>query len=216
MHFETVPPYLLNLSTVELALISRITVCLNVHILRYGMLTAKGHSISIPQRMTIAKKLPLLPENIGIGILRCKGKNDVMKHYAVKRKNVERALNGLCYGFPNGGFEDRLPGTKVYTGPNHHNKNLHGRYFYHFPNQYYNDVEIKHDRLERLPLECTECPHLKVIDMDNVIQEEEKGPAPQQFDVPFSFCDETMTSSGITLPMEPKMPILSFNPYSEN
>ena len=46
MHFEPVPPYLENLTTVEMALVSRITVVMRVHILRYGMLASKGHSIS--------------------------------------------------------------------------------------------------------------------------------------------------------------------------
>ena len=58
MHFLPTPPYLKNLTTVEMALISKITVVMNVHVLRYGMLASKGHCISLPQEMNIAKKLP--------------------------------------------------------------------------------------------------------------------------------------------------------------
>jgi len=142
MHFLEVPPFLQNLSTVEMALISKITVCMNVHMLRHGMMAAKGHSISIPQRMAIATKLPLLPSNVAIVILRRKGSSDSTKHYTVKRSNVENAIKGLCYGSPIGGFAEWQPGTQLYTGPDHIRKPLKGRYFNHPPNQYYHDVEI--------------------------------------------------------------------------
>ena len=203
MHFKPIPPYLQNLTAVETALISKITVCTNVHMLRYGMLASKGHSISIPQRMAIAKKLPLLPENVNILILRRKGSNDVSKHYSVQRYKVEEAIKGLCYGLPNGGYEHEQPNTYKYLGPDHMNKLLNGRYFYFFPNEYYSDIEIQHDRLQRLPLDSIQCPGLKVIDTDE-ISEQEKGPAPEQFQVPFSEDDESFTVSGVTLPMEPK------------
>ena len=42
MHFLPVPPYLKNLTTVEMTLISKIAVIMNVHVLRYGMLASKG------------------------------------------------------------------------------------------------------------------------------------------------------------------------------
>ena len=48
---------------------------MNVHVLRYGMLTSKGHCISLPQEMKIAASLPLLPEEVGIVILKRKGSN---------------------------------------------------------------------------------------------------------------------------------------------
>ena len=204
MHFEDIPPYLNNLSAVEKALISKITVCTNVHMLRHGMLSAKGHSISIPQRMAIATKLPLLPEDVGLIILRRQGSNNTTKHYTVQRKKVEEAIKGLCYGFPNGGVDHEMPGMHKYNGPDHKDKPLNGRFFYHFPNQYYNDVEIQQQRIEQLPSENVQFPQLKVIEINKEVQEEEKGPAPKQFDVPFCENDDTVTTSGITLPMEPK------------
>ena len=60
MHFAELPPYLKNLTTVEMALISGITVVMNVHLLRYGMFSYKGHCVSLPQEITIASSLPLL------------------------------------------------------------------------------------------------------------------------------------------------------------
>ena len=45
MHFLPVPPYLQNLTCLEMSLISRISVIMNIHVLKYGMMSAKGHCI---------------------------------------------------------------------------------------------------------------------------------------------------------------------------
>jgi len=132
MHFLQCPPQLKNLSSIELALVSKITVAINVHMLRYGMLASKGHSVSLPQGMAIAKKLPQLPENVGIIVLQRKGKNDKLKQYTVSRLAVEEALKCLCFGVPCGGLEMEASDAKLYTGPNHINTPLNGRYFYTF------------------------------------------------------------------------------------
>ena len=79
MHFLPTP-YLKNLTTVEMAHASKIIVVMNVHVLRYGMLASKGHCISLPQGMTIAKKLPLLPEEVGIVVLKRKNVRDNTLH----------------------------------------------------------------------------------------------------------------------------------------
>ena len=205
MHFLPVPPFLQNLTTIVLALISKITVCMNVHMLRYGMLAAKGHSISIPQRMKIARKLPQLPENVGILVLKRKGTKGQTKHYTVKRSAVQSALEGLCFGSPVGGFENEVPGSKLYLGPDHIQKSLKGRFFYYCPNQYYCDVEIQNDRLDALPEKRNQYPSLQIIDMKaNDNDEEDKGPAPEQFNIPPQKDDETVTYSGIAVPAEPK------------
>ena len=125
-----------------MALISKITVCMNVHILRHGMLASKGHSVSLPQRMTIACNLPKLPSDIGIVVVRKKGSNTKSKEYTVKRDVVQNALEGLCFGYPNGGAESSAPGLNRYDGPDHIDKALNGRYFEHFPNPFYKDVNI--------------------------------------------------------------------------
>ena len=129
MHFLPIPPYLQNLSMVEKALIAKITVCINVHLLRYGMLSSKGHTVSVPQSMSIATSLPQLPDQIGIVILKKKGNNSTSKKYAVQREKVEQAIKGLCYGYPNGGIDKQLPGTNQYIGPNCGDVQLNGRLF---------------------------------------------------------------------------------------
>ena len=204
MHFYPIPDVLKQLTTIELALISKITVCMRVHMLRYGMLSSKGHSVSVPQRMSIARQLPKLPQQVGIVVLKRKGQNQKSKHYTVKRKSVEDALNCLCYGIPNGGLDKAAPNTYLYTGPNHVHKQLNGKYFEHVPNPYYCDVEIMKERLETLPNERDEYPGLKTVYTEKEIPESEKGPAPDQFEVPLSESDESYTTSSITLPAEPK------------
>ena len=99
MHFSPLPPYLQNLSMVEKALIAKITVCINVHLLRHGMLSAKGHCISISQSMSIATHLPQLPDQIGIVVLKKKGNNSTSKKYAVQRTKVEKLLKVCVMGF---------------------------------------------------------------------------------------------------------------------
>ena len=98
MHFEEVPPYLKGLTMLEESLIRRITVIMNIHLLRYGMLSSKGHSISLPQRMRIAKELPRLPTEVGIVVIRKTSNTGTMREYTVKREKVENALRGLCFG----------------------------------------------------------------------------------------------------------------------
>ena len=136
-----------------MALIAKITVCIKVHMLRYGMMASKGHSVSIPQRFAIATKLPQLPSRVGIIILRRKGSNTKSKYYTVQRKTVENALKCLCFGLPHGGTLSPSPTMKQYNGPNHMHKELKGRYFDHFPNHRYCDVMIMEDRLNTLPIE---------------------------------------------------------------
>ncbi|XP_066913356.1 uncharacterized protein [Clytia hemisphaerica] len=60
------------------------------------------------------------------------------------------------------------------------------------------------ERLNDLPTERKMYSGLKTVFMENDIPENEKGPAPAQFEVPFSAEDESYTSSSIILPAEPK------------
>ena len=203
MHFHQVPPYLQNLTTVEMALISRITVAMNVHLLRYGMLACKGHTISLPQENKIANALPLLPEEIGIIVLRKKGRNEVIRQYTAQRNVVEDAIKGLCFGFPNGGLETYSDGYKQYDGPDHISKPLNGRYFQHFPNRFYKDVAIEQNRLDELPEVRSELPGLQVIPVPNVMLEEDQGPAPAQVELA-GVNDESTTTSGIACPLDPR------------
>ena len=52
-----------------MSLICRISVIVNVPILRYGMMSAKGHCINLPQKMSVATHLPLLPSEVEIVVL---------------------------------------------------------------------------------------------------------------------------------------------------
>ena len=93
---------------------------MNIHVLKYGMMSAKGHCISLPQKMRVATHLPLLPSEVAIVVLRKKRTNQCVKQYTVQRNTVEHALRGLCYGFPEGGcaHADKIC-DKLYTGPDH-------------------------------------------------------------------------------------------------
>ena len=108
------------------------------------------------------------------------------------------------YGIPNDGLVDPAKNMKEYLWPDHNNIQLKNRYFEHFQNPHYNDVEIMPDRLESLPQEREEYTGLKTVYMEKEIPENEKGPAPKQFDIPYSANDESYTSSSIILPAEPK------------
>jgi hypothetical protein len=191
MHFMDIPPYLQNLSTVEMALISRITVIMNVHILRYGMLASKGHCISLPQETKIANHLPLLAEEVGIVILKRKGENQALRQYSVKRKTVEEALKGLCFGFPPGGSYTEKEGYSLYLGPNHSMMTLKGRYIEHCPNP--KEVMIKEERLRLLPVCRDQLPGLRVIEVPHLLAEEDKGPAPSQSVLAYDPEDESTT-----------------------
>ena len=141
MHFSEIPPYLKNLTTVEMALISRITVVMNVHLLRYGMLASKGHCVSLPQDMKIASSLPLLPTEVGIVVLRRKGSGKTTQ-YTVQRNVVQQALKGLCFGFPEGGTIVPHENYECYDGPNHITMKLKGHYFKYTPNPFYKESAI--------------------------------------------------------------------------
>ena len=89
---------------------------------------------------------------------------------------MEHALRGLCFGFPEGGcaHADKIC-LKLYTGPDHESMPLKGRYFQHFPNQYYNNVSIQLDRLESLPTTRSELPGIILMELQkNINPEQEK------------------------------------------
>ena len=58
-----------------------------VHSLKYGMLASKGHAIAVPSKISIAKKLPLLPEEVKLLIL--KRNNTSSKKYTASRFAVQ-------------------------------------------------------------------------------------------------------------------------------
>jgi hypothetical protein len=116
---------------------------------------------------------------------------------------VEQALKGLCFGFPNGGLLNDVPGYKQYHGPDHLNKLLNGHYFEHLPNSFYKDVVIEENRLIAIPQVRNELPGLSVIDVPEIEPETDLGPAPEQAELP-GINDESTTTSGIACPLDPR------------
>ena len=57
---------------------------MNIQILRYGMLASKGHCVSLNNKMKIARRLPQLPEEVGIIVLRKKNNNAVLTYMFYK------------------------------------------------------------------------------------------------------------------------------------
>ena len=81
---------------------------------------------------------------------------DGIKHYFAKRSNVQEALEGLCYGFPHGGYDEpNEVSIEKCTGMDHLQLLLNRQYFQYVPNPYYCDVEIVYDRLNNLPQESS-------------------------------------------------------------
>ena len=198
MHFRIVPPYLKGLTTTEIALISKISVLMNVHVLKTGMFASKGHCVSLPQTMNEAKRLPLLPAEVNIVILKRVGANGKIKHYYVKRSAVQNALEGLCFGYPHGGqAESNSLCTERYTGKDHLQMPLNGRYFQHIPNPFYHDVEIMYDRLNELPEESSLWSGLTVIERpDNTYENDIDHPVnPEE--------PADITHSGLIRPLHP-------------
>ena len=157
--------------------------------------------------MEIATNLPLLPEEVGIVILkRTNTTNTSLHRYSVQRRLVENALNGLCYGFPTGGTSTHSTGFAKYDEPDHINRNLNGRYFLYLPNPYYNDVVINTNKLVNLPATRQQLA-LKVIDVDENINEDDKGPSEEQFtliDDNKGDNDQNVTMSAVACPLPPK------------
>ena len=70
MHFGEIPSFLSNLTFVESLIIRKISVAMYIHTLKYGALASNGHAVEVPQDMKIFTKLPLLPNEIGILLLK--------------------------------------------------------------------------------------------------------------------------------------------------
>ena len=81
---------------------------------------------------------------------------------------MQEALEGLCYGFPHGGYDEpNEVSIEKCTGMDHLQLLLNRRYFQYVPNPYYCDVEIMYDRLNNLPQESSLWSGLAVIDRPN-------------------------------------------------
>ena len=148
--------------------------------------------------------MPLLAEEVGIVILKRKGANHILHQYSLQRKTVEEALKGLCFGFPHGGISTPEDGYQLYTGPDHSNMPLKGRYFQYLPNQFYNDVRVEENRLGKLPVIRNQLPGINVIEIPEMLPQQDLGPAPEQAELEHDDTDESNTASGVACPLEPQ------------
>ena len=56
----------------------------------------------------------------------------------------------------------------------------------------------------KLPIETAQTPGLKVVEVEEEMTEDQRGPAPNQFFIPFDEGDDSVTESGITCPIDPQ------------
>ena len=193
--------FLANLTLIETLIIRKITVALYVHTLKYGMLASKGHAVAIPQDMKVYRKLPLLPEEIGILVLKSSKTNS--KRYLASRPKVQNALEGLVFGFPKYGVAEPLSDNYVlYQGNNHiSGVTLKGKYFIYPPNPYYADVTIDAQRLSTLSEVPSYVNDPSMDALDDPEFQDDEGPAKEQFDK-IDSNEEIASWSGIVAPVE--------------
>ena len=121
-----------------------------IHTLKYGILASKGHAVSVPQNSKFYTQLPLLPDKVGLLVLKSWGCNS--KWYIASHSKVQDALEGLIFGVPKYGVAVPFPGFKQYNGRDHISGiTLNGKYFQYPPNNYYYDVHISQERLNSIP-----------------------------------------------------------------
>ena len=203
MHFGEIPPFLSNLTFVESLMIRKISVAMYIHTLKYGTLASKGHAVAVPQDMQIFTKLPLLPNEIGILLL--KSGNINSKKFLASRSAIEDALQALVFGVPKCGVSQPLNNYHLYYGNDHcSGTQLKGKYFLYLPNSYYWDVTIDESSLNMLPRvpSPVQLPTIKIHD-DPEFQGEDNGPSKHQFDI-LHENEEIVSLSGITAPINMK------------
>jgi hypothetical protein len=86
------PPEMSGLIVIEQQLISRISQCINVHLLNHGGIGSSGHCVTFPQEVdepTIF--FPRLPKEIEILKVKKQGQNDTSTDFIVRRYKVQNA-----------------------------------------------------------------------------------------------------------------------------
>ena len=90
------PPEMSDLTVIEQQLISRISPCINVHLLNHGGIASSGHCVTFPQEVNEpAKLVPRLPKEIEVPKVKNQGQNDTSKDFVVRRYKIQNALNFL-------------------------------------------------------------------------------------------------------------------------
>lgn len=158
MVFKRVPWFLQGLRLIEKMMISMVTTYMDVHCLKHGMLSMKGHAVSVPNDMHLCKKLPRLGAEIHIILMRRRNcKTNKVSHYFARRKAVQDALEGLVRGWPHGGLLEPQEGCSE----------LHkGRYYSDTPSPpYENGAVLDAEKLKQVPVDG-EVDNLQVIYVD--------------------------------------------------
>ena len=82
-----------DLTLVEQQLISRLSPCINIHMLSHGGLASSGHCVTFPQDINkTAQIFPRLSEEIKIIRVRRQGMNNTSKEFRVRPFVIESAL----------------------------------------------------------------------------------------------------------------------------
>jgi hypothetical protein len=90
------PPEMSDLIVIEQQLISRISPCINVHLLNHGGIASSGHCVTFPQEVNEPAKLfPRLLKEIEVPKVKKQGQNDTLKDFVVRRYKIQNALNFL-------------------------------------------------------------------------------------------------------------------------
>jgi hypothetical protein len=96
MNPKLYPPEMSDLTVIEQQLISRISPCINVHLLNHGGIASSGYCVTFPQEVNEPAKLfPRLPKEIEVPKVKKQGQNDTLKYFVVRRYKIQNALNFL-------------------------------------------------------------------------------------------------------------------------
>eukprot|EP00966_Prymnesium_polylepis_P330479 7386124-Prymnesium_polylepis.1 len=162
--------------------------------------------------LAISSELPRRGDELGLLVLVKAGmRPGQLRAFSADRRKVQAALEGLCFGVPDGGLAappDGAAGWTCYDGPDQRAKPLRGRWFATRPNRYYADVVISSSRLQRVPAAGGLVPNIPTHESARAAQqeqeeEEEQGPAPAQFDMPAAVQnDQSEHHTGIVCPTD--------------
>jgi hypothetical protein len=109
------PPEMSDLTVIEQQLISRISPCINVHLLNHGGIGSSGHCVTFPQEVNEpAKIFPRLPKEIEVLKVKKQGQKDTSKDLVVRRYKVQNALNFLKTNNP--AFADIIRDPEISSG----------------------------------------------------------------------------------------------------
>ena len=82
MNLKKIPSELTELTTIEQQLISKISPCMHIFMLKHGGISSSGHCVSFPQEVNEpAQVLPRLPKEVKIIKVKRKGAQNTSKEF---------------------------------------------------------------------------------------------------------------------------------------